>query len=397
MEVVHDVAVIGAGPAGSVAAALLARRGLDVVLIDRDTFPRDKVCGEFLSYDALPVLDLLGMSHFPDSIAAPSIVRCRIYAGRQVRELELPRAARGISRIALDAALVERAATEGAKIFISTTVNRIEGNAVAAHPVGNRRPASVQTIECIRGDERFDLRARAVVGAWGRWGRLDRQLGRPFATDRSHRHFGFKRHFRDDGFDSSVIELHSFRRGYLGVSAVDGGRVNVCGLVHASRIATLKGGWVGFSEELGRENDLLRQRFASPPHGDFLSSDPVIFRAKEMSRGPLFFAGDAAGLLDPLTGNGMAMAMHAGVLVAVHLPEALNGQRSGSYEARYEMLFAPRVRWSRRAAYLLSRPGLLELAARFLPAAAGHFLLARTRAADEDVEQLVSALLPVRN
>src|SRR2546421_680310 len=105
-----DVAIIGAGPAGSTLAALLARRGIAVALIDRDTFPRDKLCGEFLSYDALPVLDALGVS-IPQ---APYIECCRIVARHRQYEFDLPHAARGVSRMLLDDLLFRTAVAAGA-------------------------------------------------------------------------------------------------------------------------------------------------------------------------------------------------------------------------------------------------------------------------------------------
>ena len=100
MEAV-DVAVVGAGPAGSTLAALLAERGLAVALIDRDEFPRDKLCGEFLSYDALPIAEMLGI----DLTAAPQITRCRVVGRKRIYEFDFPHAARGVSRLYLDDAL----------------------------------------------------------------------------------------------------------------------------------------------------------------------------------------------------------------------------------------------------------------------------------------------------
>src|SRR5205823_3664965 len=88
-----DVAVVGAGPGGSTLAALLAMRGLSVALIDRDTFPRDKLCGEFLSYDALPIVEALGI----DLDGAPAIDRCRVVSRHRTYEFTFPQAARGVS------------------------------------------------------------------------------------------------------------------------------------------------------------------------------------------------------------------------------------------------------------------------------------------------------------
>ena len=205
----EDVAIIGAGPAGSTLAALLAGRGISVALYDRDAFPRDKLCGEFLSYDALPVLEPLGVVDEIDKAGAPRIERCRVVGSKRTYEFAFPHAARGVSRFYLDDLLHRVAQQRGARAMVNTV---------------NELPE-----------------AKVIVGAWGRWGRFDQQLGRKFVRDRSHRNFGFKRHYRrvEDRQSclsgtgriacpppSNVIDLHSFKRGYLGVNAVEGGITN---------------------------------------------------------------------------------------------------------------------------------------------------------------------------
>lgn len=380
MTAAVDVAIIGAGPAGSTAAAALARRGLQVVLLDRDSFPRDKLCGEFFSYDAVPILEALGAAAFPGRIGAPPISRCRVFSGTSSREFELPRPAFGISRLALDAELLRLAREAGATVVEKAMVAKIED----------------ESLEYLKEGEPHRLRSRAIIGAWGRWGRLDRALGRPFVADRVHRHFGFKRHYVSTSGLTDTIELHSFDRGYLGVSHVEEGRVNICGLVHHSRLSQLKGKWEHFSELLGAGNDLLRDRFtAGPPAGEFLSSEPVIFSGKRPVEGAVLLAGDAAGLLDPLTGNGMAMAMQSGLLVASYVPQYLVDRSTARYEEAYHQLFDARVRWSRRIAFMLSRPSLVAAAVALLPRASGRVLTRRTRATDSELAVLLTSAFPV--
>src|SRR6266542_4106873 len=187
-----DVAIVGAGPAGSTLAALLAQRGCSVALLDRDSFPRDKLCGEFLSYDALSIVEKFGI----DLRDAPAITRCRVVARRRTYEFEFPRAARGVSRLLLDDLLLRNATSAGAQSFESCTVTSVSRDRVQS--------------------DRGEIAARVVVGAWGRWGRFDQQLDRPFVRDRSHRRFGFKRHYRAGGgwrVAGGVIELYSSNGG----------------------------------------------------------------------------------------------------------------------------------------------------------------------------------------
>ncbi len=357
-----EVAIIGAGPAGSTLAALLARRGIAVALIDRDTFPRDKLCGEFLSYDALPVLDALGVM----LAEAPFIHRCRVVARHRTWEFDLPHAARGVSRMLLDDLLFRTAVAAGATPVTATATDLTTTN------------------------------ARVVAGAWGRWGRFDAQLGRSFVRDRAHRNFGFKRHYRGPT-DANVIELHSFRRGYLGVAAVEGGITNICGLVHASRLAHHKGRWDAFVDEIRAEEPALEAMYAryTPAQENFLSSEPVIFRARSAVENGIFMVGDASGIIDPLTGNGMAMAIQSALVAAPFIVDALRGDRAraeDAYRERHHELFAKRIHWSRRAAFLLSRPALLDAAlAGVRGPAAGTFLVRRTRADRDAIARLAES------
>lgn len=378
MEVRCEFAVIGGGPAGATLASLLAKKGRDVVLIDRDTFPRDKVCGEFLSYDAAPVLEVLGLGRLADSCAAPAISTCVVHGRRRSFSFEFPKAARGLSRLTLDHALISKAAQLGARVLTATTVTKLERN------------GDETTLVCEAGEGTFTVTAAMAFGAWGRWGRLDRALQREFVSDRSRRHFGFKRHYHVDRADHT-IELYSFSRGYLGVAAVDGGHTNISGLVHDSRLGTLKGGWPKFTEILAAESSKLNRLFANAtPAGDFLTSDPVLFGAKSAVSDGLSFTGDAAAMIDPLTGNGMAMAMQSAVLLATHAQRTLGGGDASAYGAEYASRFDARVRWSRRVALLLSHPALLDAAIATTPARAiASSLLKRTRAAEGEAEELV--------
>lgn len=365
MEVTADVAIIGAGPGGSTLAALLAARGIDVALIDRDSFPRDKLCGEFLSYDALPIVERLGI----DLGNAPHIHRCRVVARRRTYEFDFPHAARGTSRMFLDALLFRAAVASGANAHEATTVTSLD-----------------------------EIRAKVIVGAWGRWGRFDTQLARRFVRDRSHRNFGFKRHYRGTP-NEGVIELYSFRRGYLGVSDVEDGVTNICGLVHASRLARHKGRWDSFVEMIRAEEPRLETLYSryAPAQENFLSSEPVIFRARSPVEGGVFMVGDASGVIDPLTGNGMAMAIQSALVLAPLVMKLIANPNERhaierEYRARHAAMFHSRIAWSRRVASLLSRPALLDASLRAVRGpGAGALLLRNTRAGRDEIARLADA------
>ncbi len=374
-----DVAVIGAGPAGSTLAALLARRGMSVCLIDREEFPRDKVCGEFLSYDALPILERLGVADQLDALGAPRIERCRVVARTRDYEFGFPQPVRGISRFALDELLLRHAVASGA-------LPRIGWTAVDIDPASRN-----VTIE--RDGEHEIVQARVITGAWGRWGRFDAQLNRTFVRDRAHRSFGFKRHYRAETA-MQTIDLYSFRGGYLGVSPVEGGITNICGLAHASRLAKHRGRWEGFVEMIRGEESRLESLYAahSPAQENFLSSEPVIFRARSPVEQGIVMIGDASGVIDPLTGNGMAMAIQSAALAAPHIAAIVAGriEAARDYSKAHKAFFDGRIAWSRRIALLLSRPALLDAVLRtFRARSAGEFLLRSTRAESGDLARIV--------
>jgi len=388
-DVAIDVAIIGAGPAGSTLAALLARRGISVALHDRDAFPRDKLCGEFLSYDALPVLEPLGVVDEIDKAGAPRIERCRVVGSKRTYEFAFPHTARGVSRFYLDNLLHRVAQQRGARAMVNT-VNELPD-------------------------------AKVIVGAWGRWGRFDQQLGRKFVRDRSHRNFGFKRHYRSgqrvagSGQEASPetatryplpaarstdrIELYSFKRGYLGVNAVEGGITNICGLVHASRLAHHKGKWDAFIETIRAEEPRLEELYArhEPAQDGYLSSEPVIFRARSAVEGGVFMIGDASGVIDPLTGNGMAMAIQSALLLAPHIVRLLEqparrNEIEDEYRRAHRKMFLARIAWSRRTASLLSRPRLLDAALMTTSSPRiGELLLRHTRASRDEVARMADA------
>lgn len=388
-ELTSDVVIVGAGPGGATLAALLSSHGVGVTIIDRETFPRDKVCGEFLSWDALPIMEAIGVLPILDARGARRIEQCAIVLPDHEYSFDFPMAARGISRRMLDEVILDRARELGATVMEGWTATRVE-------PRGDR-PGFV--LAKGRSGDEIRINARVLVGSWGRWGRLDIQLQRRFIKETKRRHFGFKRHYTERTHDDRTIRLYSFGHGYLGVSPVEDGRTNICGLVHGSRIRSMKGGWDSLVGSLRKEatelDELFRDR--EPRQDDFISSEPVVFTAREPVVEGMLLVGDAAGIIDPLAGNGMAMAMQSALLAAGTVLQRLSGGRLGElsnrlYSKNFSEWFDSRIRWSRRSAAILSRPHLLRTAARFAPEPAlGRYLSEKTRGDTGNVNRLLDA------
>ncbi len=296
------VVVIGGGPAGATVAARLARGGLEVTVLERDTFPRDKLCGEFLSGDVVAWLEAIGVMPALEAHAPPSIRRARFTSadGREAR-IALPTPALGLSRRALDATLFAHAVECGAE-----GVQGCEVEAVERRGYGWEVRAGARTFE-----------ADLVIGAQGRRSRLDRELARDFIAAR-HPFVGLKRHHRGADDLAEGVEIHTFDGGYCGASHVEGGAVNVCMLLEERVVRALGGAdWDRVAAHLRSANPALAERLATlEPAGDPLAVAQVPFVDKTRHEDGVLFVGDAAAMIAPLAGDGQAMAIESAVRLA---------------------------------------------------------------------------------
>ena len=338
-----DTAVVGAGPAGSAAAAVLARGGRRVLLLEKDTLPRPKVCGEFLSSDALPALEKLGVRAAVERAGPERIDRGSIHwpGGRSVA-FRLPAPAYGVSRLILDALLARGASDAGADTRFAARVTSVESDGAGAFVVRFSRARTEQ-----------EVRSRFVVGAWGRWDALDRKLDRGFQLARS-RSFGWSRDYEGDTASlAGQVRLYLFAGGYCGLSRVEGERVNLAGVVAESVLRRERADWEGVLARAKRSNRALAADLSSltPGPTGFLGTGPVFFTAKPPSEEGILMAGDAAGVIDPFSGEGQAAALASGILAGETIERALAGdlspaQTAALYTRAWKISNARRFTWS---------------------------------------------------
>lgn len=362
-----DSIVIGAGPAGSAAATILASGGQNVLVLEKDRFPRAKVCGEFLSGDAIESLERVGalaaiQAESPESIRDGGV---HLATGRSVH-FRLPIPALGISRTKLDDRLATRAREAGAHVRFSVRVVSVTGAA--------GRDFSVRYTGGEGDGDVDEARARTVIGAWGRWDALDRGLSRSFLA--RARYFGWSRDFRGrTGGLSGRVALFLYPGGYCGLSRVEGGEVNLAGVVSERVRRRISGGsgggWdavVAHARTSNRALDSELEALEPGPRG-FLGTVPVVFTAKPATENGMLMAGDAAGVIDPFSGQGQAAALASGVLAGEIALAYLEGRVEASeYEAlyrdRWRLRFGNRFAWSARLRGLMLDPILGRAAAR---------------------------------
>ena len=346
---VHDLIVIGGGPAGTSAAIAAARAGARVLLLERGRFPRHKVCGEFVSAESLELLggSLPSASLLADAIRIPE---ARIFLdGRVVRAPIEPQAA-SIARYDLDEALWKSAIDSGVEARDQATVQKVAGQG----------PFRVTT-----PSEEFA--SRALINATGRWSRLFSKLENQSGREKW---LGVKAHFAEPSPHPSV-DLYFFEGGYCGVQPLSlgledeaAGSVNACAMVRADVASSL--------QEVVSLHPALRERSAAwRPLSEPVSTSPLIFRQPEALEGNMLRAGDAAGFVDPFVGDGISLALRSGSLAVQALLPFFQQQMSLSeaatrYRQNYERQLAPVFRNSSRIRQGLALARPLRAPALFL-------------------------------
>lgn len=358
-----SIAIIGAGPAGSSLAIRLASNGFPVTLIEREKFPRHKLCGEFISPECLDHFRDLGVieqilagggDHITRTVfytpSGKNIVVPSTWFGREKYALSL-------SRAEMDHRLLLRAKEVGAAVLEHTTVNGllIEMDAV----LGIKVRGSDGEVEEIPSDIIID-----ATGRTGLLGKFLRKAPRKPAS-RSSKLVGFKAHLKNISMDTGRCEIYSFPGGYGGLSYVERGRANFCFLIKAEAVRELGGKTNKIVEELVFENSRAREtlRDAEPLH-EWLAVAVDGFGAKALNPAPnLFTVGDAAAFIDPFTGSGMLMALESSAILARAIMDhySIPAEITSAYASIYRQTFRRRLficALLRRAAF---RPRLAHL------------------------------------
>lgn len=293
----QEVFVIGGGLAGLVTAIQLVKQNIPCVVIEKNFYPQHKVCGEYISNEVVPFLQ---SAQLFDPHAYPQISQFQLSSTiGQSALLNLDLGGFGVSRHTLDHMLYKEACKHGVKFLLNTTVTNVLFNGHSFH------------IYTDKGEHE----AAIVVGAYGKRSTLDKLLNRSFMTKKSP-YMAVKYHIRTTHPDN-LIALHNFDGGYCGISNVENGITNVCYLVRRDKVRAHKT-IENFEDSVLRKNPLLDSIFN---HCDHVFSKPLVineisFATKGPVENHILMVGDSAGMITPLCGNGMAMAIHSAKIVS---------------------------------------------------------------------------------
>ncbi|MDN5216209.1 NAD(P)/FAD-dependent oxidoreductase [Fulvivirgaceae bacterium BMA12] len=346
-----DVIIVGGGLAGLVNAIIMARAGLDVILIEKKQYPFHRVCGEYVSNEVVPFLK--SIDGYPASFDPPQIQRFMLssVSGKKV-EMPLDLGGFGLSRYSLDHHLYELAKKAGSIFRLNTTVDYIsyEGDHFQVWLSG--------------GGE--ILKSRVVVGAYGKRSKLDTALNRSFMKQRSP-FLAVKYHINYD-IPNDLIALHNFEGGYCGISKVEDEKVNLCYLSHRRQLKKYKS-INDLQQNVLCKNPLLATIFNE---AEFLFEKPLVineisFEKKSAVENHVLMSGDSSGLITPLCGNGMAMAIHSAKVLSDLVIRYFKGEISRKnleqfYQKRWNQLFSARLWVGRRSQSLFGTGLASELA-----------------------------------
>ena len=354
-----EVAIVGAGPAGSTAAILLARRGYSVALLDKEEFPREKLCGDFLNPSCRPLFAELGITDQLSLAQHEPVTGLRVTcASGAETELPLigwdgaPVSGLGLRRLFFDQILMNQARAAGVSTLLGCRVNSLS------------RAARGWRIAFSRNGTVAKLQARILLGADGRNSWVANQLLPRDESTRRGRAVGFQLRLKYRGGLSGRVEIHQFLGGYAGLIGLGDGTLNLC--LSAERQQSGRPLHIDDLLEKGLpRNPFLREILSrSEPIGPVRSAYPVYFTARRPHFDGALLIGDAARVNEPVTGEGVFFALRSAAIAAATVDHAfsygdVSERRLSAYSSRCDREFCRRRLLNSLIRFLIYRPNLL--------------------------------------
>lgn len=326
----YDAAVIGAGPAGSAVARLLAEAGWRVALVEKAQFPRAKVCGEFISATSMPALEACGVAPSFITAAGPPVTRLGIYAGNVLLSQRQERLwGRALGREHLDLMLRNAALDAGVELYQPVEMVRLTRG-------GDHFVCSL--------DDGYDLSARTVIAACGSWNAKG-----PFAITpakaRPSDLLAFKAHFTGGALPAGLMSLLAFPGGYGGLVESDAGRVSLSCCIRRDMLARVRARHPGKAGEAVLAHILESTKGArlaladAKLEGCFLAAGPIHPGIRVRQRDGIYVTGNLAGEAHPVIAEGISMAIQSSALLA----RLLTAHRGERYAREWRRHFSPRL------------------------------------------------------
>ena len=321
-----DVIIIGGGLAGLCNAIHLSKLGKKVLLIEKNEYPKHKVCGEYISNEVLPYLDFLEVNPF--DLGAVKIKNFQLSTTKNnIISAKLPLGGFGISRYTLDLALAEKAKENGVTILQDTVLD----------------VAFLKDFFQVETKQNSIFTSKIAIGAFGKRSLLDVKMERNFIQKKSP-YLGVKIHVKGN-FKEDLVALHNFKGGYCGVSKVENNAINLCYITNYATFKKYKN-IADFQEQVVFKNRFLKEIFQNSEaiFEKPLSISQISFETKKPVEDHVLMCGDSAGMIHPLCGNGMSMAIQSAQLASKLILNYFNGE----IETRKELEKQYIRQWNRK-------------------------------------------------
>ncbi len=349
-----DVLILGGGLAGLTAAIHLSSLGFQVTVIEKNEYPKHKVCGEYISNEVLPYLNWLKLDLEELNPTTITTLQFSIKSGKTITTT-LPLGGFGISRYTLDNFLFQKAVKNGCHVVMETVENVVFND------------DSFVTIT----SNGVEMKSKFVLGAFGKRSTIDQKMKRKFIKQKSP-WLAVKGHYKGN-FPDDVVGLHNFKGGYCGVSKVENDVVNICYLADYDTFKNYKN-VEEYQVSVIEKNPNLKSIFESMSliFEKPITISQISFAEKQTVDNHILMIGDTAGLIHPLCGNGMAMAIHsakiASELVSKYLRKEIPSRQvlEERYIREWDYNFKQRLKFGRWLSSLLQNPKLSEVALRIL-------------------------------
>jgi flavin-dependent dehydrogenase len=364
-----DALIIGAGPAGATTALLLAKAGWSVIIIEKKSFPRRKVCGEFISATSLPLLKLLGISDFYLSNSGPEVRRIGIYAGSYMLTSTMPTATnakaqwgRALGREHLDLVLLKQAAALGAVVWQPASVERVT----------RCDDGFVSMVK--KNHQVYTLKAKLVIMATGSWER-----GLEPVTSRLHKGcdlLAFKAHFKQAALAIDLMPLLAFPGGYGGIVNTDHQRVTLSCCIQRNVLQKARlqqpgkaAGDVVLQHIMSHCLGVRKTLQSAVRDGAWLAAGPIQPGIRRHYDNGLFFVGNIAGEAHPIIAEGISMAMQSAWLLTNTLIKQQGNMANSNqlvqlgqvYSRAWHDCFAKRLHVAKLLSQLAMRPKVITL------------------------------------
>lgn len=343
----YDACIIGGGLAGLALSIQLSKAGFTVALFEKEQYPFHKVCGEYISMESWNFLTALGMPLAEMQLPIISKLIVTAPNGNQLQQL-LQLGGFGISRFKLDSALKDIAVKNKVTLFENCKVNDVNfiNNEFHLHTTTN------------------DFYCRVCCGSFGKRSNFDVKWNRHFThkkTNKLNNYIGVKYHIKT-AFAADTIALHNFKNGYCGISKIEDDKYCLCYLTNAENLQFGNNSIGEMEKTILQKNPHLRQIFES---SEILYKSPITisqisFIKKTQVENHVLLLGDAAGMITPLCGNGMSMALHSSKIAAGFIQQFLSGKITRQnleqgYTSQWKDNFGKRLLTGRLIQYMFGK------------------------------------------